>query len=162
METVTNLMNQYMMTQIADPQLRNVLISTAMNIEQMLKSGKITLSTPMAHSLPYGLRIEVAVEQKALDKPMLFTFRYSMDKQVFIQWMKENPYLTEGALSFNGKGIEIVVPIGDKKAEKIGFSIDDRNGERVWLPMFERPVTFHVHRDVFSGQEWDCSYVDKD
>lgn len=120
------------------------------------------MTTPLTHTLPQGLRVDVALAQKVESKPTVFTFTYRLDTRMFEQWLRENPHLTEGALSFVGRGIEITVPPGDKKVEKSGFAIDGPDGERIWLPLLDKAVTFVVHRDVLSGQDWVCSYVDQE
>ena len=146
---------------IADPVLRNVLISTAQNIEQMLKNGQINLTTPLGNTLPHGLRVEVSIEHKGDDKPMIFTFTYSLDQARMKQWLTENPYLCEGALSFVSRGIEIVIPYGPDKLDKAGFAIDHTDGEQKWLPLLEHPIVFKAHRNLFGGQEWECFYTEE-
>jgi hypothetical protein len=147
-------------TQISDRQLRNVLISTAENIENMLKSGKIGLDTPLVSIQPHGLRVDVSVEHKGDNKPILFTFTYSVDVAQMKRWMIENAYLCEGPLSYVARGIEVVT-IGPDKADKSGFSIDGTDGERIFLPLLDGPVIFRLHRDLFGGREWECYYEDQ-
>lgn len=100
------------------------------------------------------------MDYKGGQKPTVFTFTYSVDKAQFNKWLVDNPCLTEGILSFVGKGIEITVPPGENKVNKSGFSVDGPNGERQWLPILQHPITFKVQRDVFGGNEWVCLYVE--
>jgi len=136
---------------------------------------KIIPTAKLGHTLPYGLRVEVNLDYKGENKPTVFTFTYTLDKKIMTRWLIENSHLTEGILSFVGKGIEITIPpitnkviestISDieleKQIEKSGFSIDDSNGERGWLPLLDHPITFKAHRNVFGGREWECFYVDE-
>ena len=161
---MTDIIQQQMelkrIAQISDPALRHVLISTAENIEKMLTSGKITLNTPMASVLPHGLRVEVSVESKGEGKPLIFTFTYTLNVEQMRRWMVENAYLCEGPLSYVARGIEVVT-IGPDKADKSGFSIDGTDGERIFLPLLEGPITFRTHRNLFGGREWECFYEDQ-
>jgi len=163
MDTTQTQMGSSTIAHIADPQLRNALISTAENVEKMLEMEKIIPTTKLGHTLPYGLRVEVVLDYKGEDKPTVFTFTYSLDKGIMERWLNENPHLTEGILSFIGKGIEITIPPGklEKQVNKSGFSIDDSDGQRNWLPLLDRPITFKAHRNVFGGKEWECFYVDE-
>ncbi len=175
MNTTQAQMELRTIAQLADPQLRSALISTAENVEKMLKSKKISPGQLLGHTLPYGLRVEVVLDYKGEDKPTVFTFTYRLDKTIMTRWLSENPHLTEGILSFVGKGIEITIPpINhgvveaitpwkdiEKQIDKTGFSIDNINKERDFLPLLERPITFKVHRNIFGGKEWECFYVDE-
>ena len=114
----------------------------------------------MALRLPHGLTITVNLEAND-DKPILFTFTYTLDQAALKRNLIANRHLCEGALSFVSKGIEITVPYGPDKIDKAGFSIDDTHGERIWLPLLERPVIFRVHRNLFGGVEWECYYDDQ-
>jgi len=113
----------------------------------------------IGHTFPHGLRVEVGLEIRGTDKPIVFTFTYSLDQTAMTQWLRENTLLTEGPLSFVFKGIDVVIP-GADKVDKAGFSITDEDTEQIWLPLIERPVVFKVHRNLFGGQEWECFYAD--
>ena len=125
--------------------------------------GKTTPGQKLGHTLPYGLRVEVDLDYKGEDKPTVFTFTYKLDKGIMIRWLHDNSHLTEGILSFVGKGIEITIPPGklEKQIDKSGFSIDGIDGCRDWLPLLDQPITFKAHRNVFGGKEWVCFYVDE-
>jgi hypothetical protein len=69
-------------------------------------------------------------------------------------------HLLEGALSFVKNGVEFVVPYGAEKWDKSGFSIDDGEGQRIWLPLLQSDIHFNVHRDIFQGQEWEVFMED--
>lgn len=114
----------------------------------------------MSHTLPHGLRVDVKVEHKGDDKPMIFSFEYSLDQAKMKQWLTENPCLCEGPLSFVAKGIEVAIPYGPDKLDKAGFAIDggDDDDDRCWLPLLQHPVTFRAHRNLFGGKEWECFY----
>jgi hypothetical protein len=109
------------------------------------------------------LRVEVDIDHKGEDKPIIFTFTYKLDKGTMQLWLSQNPHLTEGILSFVGKGIEITIPPGklEKQISKSGFSIDGSDGARDWLPLQDRHVTFKAHRNIFGGKEWECFYIDE-
>ena len=163
MDTTQIQTGSSMIAHIADPQLRNALISTAENVEKMLELERITPATKLVGPLPYGLIVEITLDYKGKDKPTVFTFTYRLDKGIMERWLSENPHLTEGILSFIGKGIEITIPPGklEKQVNKAGFSIDGSDGERDWMPLLDRPITFKAHRNVFGGKEWECFYVDE-
>lgn len=161
MNTIQAQMELKRIAQISDPILRSVLISTAENVEIGLKSGKINPTMTIGHTLPYGLRIDIDVKQSVDDKPIIFIFTYKLDQLQMKQWLIENPILCEGPLSFTAKGIEVVIPQGAEKLDKSGFSIDNREGDRDWLPLLEHPVSFTVHRNLFGGKEWECFYTDE-
>ena len=143
-------------SQVTDRQLRNVLISAAEKLEKMLAAETITLQTPIMKTLEYGLKVGVTLEQKAEDKPIIYLFTYEMDENAFVLWMQRHSYLLEGPLAFLGKGIEIVVPFGVEQYNKMGFSIDDESGEKIWFELLDAPALFRVHRDVISPKEWRC------
>lgn len=86
---------------------------------------------------------------------MLFTFKYTLLVEQLKQWVETNKYLCEGPLSFVARGIEVVI-INHQKLDKTSFSIDDAEGERIWLQLLEKPMEFRIHRNLFGGKEWDC------
>jgi len=99
------------------------------------------------------------MKQNADDKPILFAFQYEMNADTFKTWLINNAHLTEGALVFSSKGISIAVPWGAEKYDKTGFFFNGpEKGQDVFIQLLLEPAIFHVHRDVFSGQEWECFY----
>jgi len=71
--------------------------------------------------------------------------------------LRTHPELCEGPLSLSIKGVDVVVPYGPDKLDKVSFSITQ--GEtQLWLPLPAQRVVFRVHRDVVSKSEWICFY----
>lgn len=149
------------MARVMDKRMRATLIAVAENIENLLKDGKISEQTPMNTNTIFGLSVNVKLQVRE-EKPPVMTFTYSMNKEIWKKWLSENPQLTEGPLAFTCKGIEIVIPCDNGKAEveSTGFSIDDAEGERIWLRLLEKDVKFLVHRDIFKGKEWEIFLED--
>jgi len=153
METMTT------MNTVTDKSLRLALITAATKLEGLLKEEKITLTTPIKTTTPFGLMITGQMRQNADDKPVLFNFQYSMNADIFKDWLTKNTHLTEGPLVFQCKGINICIPYGAEKYDKSAFCFDGpTEGQEVFLQLLLEPAVFHVHRDVFSGQEWECFY----
>ncbi len=129
----------------------------AEKLEEMIKNQKISLSTLIDSKTPYGLRISGTMEQNSPEKPIIFTIKYIMDPLAFKEWLKNNSHLTEGPLAFIGRGISITVPWGPEKYDKSGFCFSADDGSDIWVHLLKEPgATFRVHRDVFSGKEWEC------
>ena len=144
--------------QISDPFLRTTLITAAENIEKLMKTGKIGPATKLKSPTPHGLTIDIFVELKGDEKPDVYTLTYSLDQAALKQYLILNKNLCEGPLSFVSKGIEITIPKGPDKLDKSGFSFDDNEGNRIWLPLWDKPCVFRVHRNLFGGKEWECYY----
>lgn len=157
-ETATNRLQT--VTTVIDKVLRGILIAVATNIENMLKNGTAQTDTPFKTETPYGLRIDVLIEYRSENKPIIFIFEYQMDPIKFQKYLKEHPELCEGAIAFIGKGIEIIVPFGAEKYDKSGFSIRGKDGEQIFFDLLNTPVKFRVHRDVFAQQEWEV-FIDE-
>lgn len=123
----------------------------------MVRDGQITIDTPIKSKTEYGLMVSGKMEQNGPEKPIIFTLNYKMDPLTFKEWLKRNSHLTEGPLCFIGRGLEITVPWGAEKYDKSGFSFDADDDSKVWLHLLKEPgATFRIHRDVFSGKEWEC------
>jgi len=109
---------------------------------------------------PTGMRIDVSLEQIHEEKPIIMRFCYMLDTLQFKEWLKTHEYLCEGPLSFQIKGIRIMIPKGADNWDKAGFSCDDGNGQPIFLPLLHQEIIFSVHRDLFQQKEWVIDYVD--
>lgn len=105
----------------------------------------------------YGLRVDVTITDMGEDKPKIYTYMYKLDTIKFKQWLEEHPYLCEGPLAFTARGIQVMVVGGAKKWDKSAFSISIESGEKLFLPLLTREIKFTVHKDLFSGEEWDVA-----
>jgi len=129
----------------------------------MIRTGNLIIGQNISSETQYGLRVDVTITQTAKDKPLIYTYTYMMDSVKFKRWLAENAYLCEGPLAFLGKGIQIMIVGGAKKWDKSAFSIDGGeagypplfNNAKIFLPLLQQEVQFSVHRDLFSGEEWD-------
>ncbi len=125
----------------------------------MVNTHMIPLRTPIKSKTEYGLIVSGTMARSSPEKPIIFTLTYTVDPLTFKEWLKKNSHLTEGPLCFIGRGIEITIPWGAEKYDKTGFSFDAENDSKrkVWLHLLKEPgATFRIHRDVFSGREWEC------
>ena len=116
-----------------------------MQIGQSLKS-----------ELPCGIRVDVSIEQTRADKPLIYKYTYSLNGMKLQEWLssKHIKPLCEGPLAFSARGVQVVVPWGIEKWDKTAFSIDDEDGNQLFLELFKDDVVFHVNRDLFAGKEW--------
>jgi hypothetical protein len=124
-------------------------------MENALSEGTITIDQKIKSELPFGLRVDVVITRAQPDKPYTYTYTYSLDTLKFKEWLEENKYLCEGALAFTAKGIQVVIPFGAVKWNKSSFSIDNDNGEQMYLDLLNEDVVIYVHRDLFAGKEWE-------
>lgn len=139
-------------TIVMDSHMRAVLIRAAKNIEKMLSEGKITTTTNLTTRTEIGLNIHVQVVQKDTEKPAIFSFTYSLNQTQFQTWANGMTLLKEGPISFMMKGIQIVIQNSEKLSAS-GFSITHED-EEIWLELWNQPITFTIHRDLFQGEEW--------
>ena len=79
---------------------------------------------------------------------------------MFKEWLKTHAYLCEGPLSFQIKGVRIMIESGADKWDKAGFSIDDGDGRPMFIPLLHHEVEFTVHRDIHHNKEWVVNLVD--
>lgn len=112
--------------------------------------------------LPFGLRVDVVITRVQPDKPYTYTYTYSLNTLKFKEWLEENKYLCEGPLAFIAKGIQVVIPFGAVKWNKSSFSIDDDEGNHLFLNMLEEDIVIYVHRDLFAGKEWEIHIEEAD
>lgn len=109
---------------------------------------------------PYGLRMDIAIEQIKEDKPLIYTCTYMLNTLKFKEWLEGMAYLCGGPLAFTGWGIQFMILGGAAKWDKTAFSIEDENGEKCFLKLAHEEVKFVVHRDLFAGEEWDVLIED--
>jgi hypothetical protein len=124
-------------------------------MENALSEGTLTLDQNVKSEFPFGLRVDIVIERVQKDKPYTYQYIYSLDSLKFKEWLEENKYLCEGPLAFTAKGIQVVIPAGVNKWDKASFSIDDENGDQMYLNILEEDVVIYVHRDLFAGKEWE-------
>ena len=118
------------------------------------------MADPHSFQSPMGLQIDVALDQVHEDRPIIMNFSYMLDTLQFKEWLKTHNYLCEGPLSFQIKGIRVMIEAGADKWDKSGFSIDDGDGYPIFIPLLHQAVEFHVHRDIHHQKEWIINYVD--
>lgn len=154
-------MENLSMSTIKDMSLRATLISSAVSLENRLKDGTIVIGQEIKFETPFGLRVDVAIVQVKEDKPLIYTYTYSLDNLKFRDWVleKEKEHLCEGPLAFTCKGIQFMIAGGAAKWDKTAFSIDDEDQEKLFLQLIDEDVVFHAHRDLFAGQEWEILLV---
>ena len=131
-------------------------------MENALSEGTLTLAQNIKSELPFGLRVDVLISQIQPDKPYTYQYIYSLDTLKFKEWLDENKYLCEGPLAFTAKGIQVVIPGGANKWDKASFSIDDEEGDKMYLDLVSEEVVIYVHRDLFAGKEWEIHIEDAD
>jgi len=109
----------------------------------------------------FGLRVDVTIECHKEDKPLIYTYTYSLDNLMFKDWVlaKEKEHLCEGPLAFVSKGIQFMIVGGAAKWDKTAFSIDGEDSEKIFLQLLNKDAIFRVHRDLFAGQEWEILLV---
>lgn len=121
----------------------------------MITEKSLVLGQKISSSTPYGLIVEVNITQTAEDKPLIYTYTYMLDTVKFKAWLEEHAYLCEGPLAWNARGIQVMAVGGAKKWDKSAFSVSTVDGTPIYLPLLRQEVTFSVHRDLFSGEEWE-------
>ena len=124
-------------------------------MEKFLKEKKIAIGQEIKFESLTGLRVDVLTTQVKEDKPLLYTYTYSIDNLKFQEWLKSQAYLCEGPFAFTIKGVQFMIMGGPEKWDKSAFSIDDDSGDKVFLELFKEDTVFHVHRDLFKGMEWE-------
>lgn len=127
-----------------------------------MKSGSLMIGQEIKNETIYGLRVDVTIKEVKEDKPLIYTYTYMLNTLKFKEWLENMTYLLEGPLAFTAKGIQVMIVGGAKKWDKSAFSISTEEGEKIFLPLKDQEVKFVVHRDLFSGQEWDVLYEDID
>lgn len=147
-------------TQIYHPFLRNWLIRSAKNLESMLMNGNISENTPIRTTKWCGLIVAVTVEKKG-EKPPIFRYTFRMDQSKAKEFFQTHNYLFEGPLVFKCCGIEFIIPDGKNRFKRAGYRIyaDTLLKHEVWLDLWNTPVSFTVHRDVISHNDW-CIFME--
>jgi hypothetical protein len=125
-----------------------------------LKTGSLVTGQEIKNETVYGLRIDVTIDQIHPDKPIIYTYTYMLNTLKFREWLESMSYLLEGPLAFTARGIQVMIVGGAKKWDKSAFSINDEDGEKIFLPLLSQEVQFVVHRDLFAGQEWEVTLKD--
>jgi len=130
-------------------------------MEEMLKSGQITLTSSIISNTEWGLNIEIEISQPKEDKPIIFRYTYRIDRVKLQDWLDAHKYLTEGPLlMFMSKGMAFTITT-DKPFRSLASIItkyeDDANlGDFSYYKprIVEEPVTLVVHREVVSNHDW--------
>ena len=146
--------------QIRDSTLRNFLIRSAMTLETMLQSGRISTTTPIQTTKWCGLMVMTTIERKG-SKPPIFRYSYRMNHKVTKDFFAQNKHLFEGVLVFECCGVRFFIPALKNRFKRAAYEIylDEDAREKVDLCLWDRPVNFLVHRDVISDQEW-CVFLE--
>jgi len=110
----------------------------------------------------YGLRVDVTIEQIKEDKPLIYTYAYILNTLKFQEWLESMSYLCEGPLAFTARGIQVMISGGAKKWDKSAFTIENADGDRIYLNLLHEEVKFVVHRDLFAGEEWEVLIEDSE
>lgn len=148
-------------TVIADIHLRKALIDASIKMEEMIKSGQITLTSSIVSETEWGLEIEIEMSQPKEDKPIIFRYTYRIRRVKFQDWLDAHAYLTEGPLlMFMSRGMAFTITT-DKPFRSLASIItkyeDDANsGESTYYKprIVEEPVTLVVHREVVNNHDW--------
>lgn len=143
---------------IEDSFLRKALINACLSLEEQTAKGK-PLDRKLTMITPWGLEINVSMEQPREDKPVIFRFGYRVRRAKFYEWLTEHTYLLEDAFGFSHRGITIMVPgPGVTKYHKTSFVItikyQDTLNVDASLDLLNKTTEFVVHRDVVSNNEW--------
>ena len=143
--------------QVQDAALRSTLIQSAKSLEKLLKNGTLKLGQAIRNEADYGLQVDVLIETIKEDRPLIYTYNYALNTLKFKAWLESKPtkLLCEGPLAFTAKGIQVMVHGGAAKWDKTAFSINNKKGERHFLELLHEEISFTVHRDLFSGEEWE-------
>ena len=151
-----------LLSTVKDIALRAILISSAESLENRLKERVIAIGQEIKFESVFGLRVDAITEKFAEDKPVSYTYIYSMDQLKFKAWVTEmdKQGLCEGPLAFSAKGIQFMIVGGAAKWDKTAFSIDNEDHEKLFLQLLVEDVSFHVHRDLFAGKEWEILLAD--
>lgn len=136
------------------------MISSAKGLEEKLQTGELTLDRPITVEMPYGLRIDVVITHVGQNKPDIYEYTYTLNTLAYRDWLVQHTYLCDGALSFCAKGIQVMVVGGAAKWDKSAFSLMNEDGEQAFLPLIQESIKFVVHRDLFSGEEWEVKLKD--
>ncbi len=104
-----------------------------------------------------GVRVDIEIISTAEDRPFIFKYHYSLDTIKFKEFLEANQDLCEGALGMQVFGIKFLNIEGVKKWEKTDWYITNEEGLRMSLPILESEITFVIHRDLFSQQEWEIT-----
>jgi len=125
-----------------------------------LKDASLTIGQVIKNETPYGLRIDVTIQEIKADKPLIYTYNYMLNTLKFKEWLDSMEYLCEGPLAFTARGIQVMIAGGAKKWDKSAFTIENEDGDKMHLNLLHEEVKFVVHRDLFAGQEWEVLIED--
>lgn len=151
---------------VKDVKLRKRLMDAAMKFEENAKIGVIKPGFNHTYEYDPGLVIEVTIERKRANKPMIFYFTYSLNKDAWKEWVKNHAYMLEDFTRFRSKGILFMVCGTDpfKDLETIYHSVSpdvdvDRDKNPITIHLLNTKVVFVVHRDVFNEHEWQIKRI---
>lgn len=146
--------------QIRDSTLRNWLIRSAMTLEQKLRDGIISTTTPIQTTKWCGLMIATTIERKG-EKPPIFRYTFRMNHKVAKDFFESHKYMFEGALVFECAGVRFFIPPWKNRFARAAYEVylDEETKEKIDLSLWDRPVNFLVHRDVVSDREW-CVFLE--
>jgi len=158
METPTA--NQTMFSVVEDKHLRKYVIETAMAIERGIQQGTIKIAQVLTKHMDWGLSIEVSMNRPREDKPIVFDFKYRVDRAKFVEWLSRHQELMGGeVLGFTSGGITAMIPgPGTDRYAKTSFLVviayQEENDHEISFDLLNKTATFAVHREVVSEHDW--------
>ena len=84
-----------------------------------------------------------------------------MNHKVAKDFFLNNQHLFEGVLVFECFGVRFFIPPMSNRFKRAAYEVytDEETKEKIDLSLWDRPVSFLVHRDVISDQEW-CVFLE--
>lgn len=156
----TSAQNQAMFSVVEDKHLRKYVIETAMALEKAVQEGRLAMEQSLTKAMDWGLSIEASMNRPREDKPIVFTFKYRVERAKFVEWLSKHQELMGGeVLGFTNGGITVMIPgPGTDKYAKTSFivtiSYQEENDDDISFDMLNKTVEFTVHREVISEHDW--------
>jgi len=145
-------------TLITDEFLRKELINAATKLEQLIADDKINEHTKLVSNRPWGLMIHTTYKEVGVDKPIVFTFKYRINRVKIKAWAEENAHLLGGpCLIFTDRGMGFVV-FGPGPTEThrtlCNIALDDEKNSYYKENLVDETLTITVHRNIVSNHDW--------
>jgi hypothetical protein len=127
----------------------------------MIENQTLQIGQNINSETEHGMHIDVLIKKTKEDKPLIFTYKYTMNGLKFKEWLESPPIKAcrDGALALTIRGIQVVIE-KDKPWDKACFSISTENRDNLSLPLLTQEIIFTIHRDLFSMEEWEISIVE--
>ena len=145
-----------MVTVIKDVNFRATVIKTIEQLEKAWATGKINKDTNINNTSAIGIVTTITIKEIKPDKPLIFTINHHLEMGTFKEWLQSIKYMLGGPMIFTHKniGIEVCIPYGPDKPEKVGFSIEGANN-KLWLNLIKEDTQVTAHREVIGEKEWE-------